>query len=576
MKFTNLKVSSRLGLGFGLVLSLLLVLVAVGALRLNSLNKNLIDISEDRIPKLELSNAWIYELLETARHTRNILIMDDDASKKKEFDAITENKRLRKEYMEHLDKEIRSQAGRDAFNLIVESRAAYVPLEDEFLKLAATGDMEGAKAQLLQKMRPAQLAYIAAIKKFIEFEGKIVGQKTSEAKTEYLDGLTAIMAVGIVAILLGVAATIVITRSLVRQLGGEPNQAVAAANAIAAGDLTVDIQLRHGDNDSLMYAIKSMRSNLADIVTQVRSGTDTIATASSQIASGNMDLSARTERQAGALEETASSMEELTSTIKHNSEHARQANQLAISASDVAIQGGQVVSQVVDTMASINDSSKKIVDIIAVIDGIAFQTNILALNAAVEAARAGEQGRGFAVVATEVRNLAQRSAAAAKEIKGLIGDSVEKVAAGSKLVDQAGKTMEEIVVSVKRVTDVMTEISAATHEQEAGINQINQAVADMDNVTQQNAALVEEAAAASQSMQEQAGSLADVVSVFKLTTRAAQYLPPKSRVSQMQAINNPVPEVATKPQRAQLKAVRAAAPRKVANSTVTEGVWEEF
>ena len=309
--------------------------------------------------------------------------------------------------------------------------------------------------------------------------------------------------------------------------------------AIGRGDLSQPLLSERRDEIGVIIrSVEFMRNSLMGIVGQVRSGTDTIATASGQIAAGNQDLSSRTEEQASSLEETAASMEELTSTVKQNSDNARQANQLAVSASSVAVKGGSVVAQVVDTMGVINTSSKKIVDIIGVIDGIAFQTNILALNAAVEAARAGEQGRGFAVVAAEVRNLAQRSAAAAKEIKTLIGDSVDKVEEGSKQVAEAGKTMDEIVGSVKRVTDIMAEIEAASREQTAGIEQINQAITQMDQVTQQNAALVEEAAAAAASLQEQASGLSQVVSIFKLgneqaaTQRTEAFIKPRAAPQQ--------------------------------------------
>jgi methyl-accepting chemotaxis protein len=310
--------------------------------------------------------------------------------------------------------------------------------------------------------------------------------------------------------------------AIIRSITQPMSDAVKVAKTVSAGDLTSRITVRTQDETGdLLDALKEMNGSLVKIVSEVRAATDTMATASSQIAAGNMDLSSRTESQAGALEETASSMEELTTAVKQNADNARQANQLAQSASQVAVKGGAVVSQVVETMGSINTSSQKIVDIIGVIDSIAFQTNILALNAAVEAARAGEQGRGFAVVASEVRNLAQRSAGAAKEIKALIDDSVDRVNRGAELVNQAGATMEEIVAGIRRVTDIMGEITAASEEQTAGIEQVNRAISQMDETTQQNAALVEQAAAAAQSLQEQSGRLSQLVSVFKLDVHGA-------------------------------------------------------
>ncbi|KQP22665.1 hypothetical protein ASF43_01760 [Pseudorhodoferax sp. Leaf267] len=312
------------------------------------------------------------------------------------------------------------------------------------------------------------------------------------------------------------AIGVAIARRLLRQLGGEPGEAMRISERIAQGDLSVDIALKPGDNGSMLHAMQTMRDSIANIVGEVRAGTASIATASHEIAAGNNDLSARTEQQASALEQTAASMEELTGAVRQNAEHARQANELAATASEVAARGGAVVNQVIATMGAVNTSSRKIVDIISVIDGIAFQTNILALNAAVEAARAGEQGRGFAVVASEVRGLAQRSAAAAKEIKQLIDASVGSVEQGTQLVDEAGKTMAEVVASVAEVTRIIGDIASGSHQQSSDIEQINQAIAGMDQTTQQNAALVEEAASAAESLNHQAARLEQLVSVFKL------------------------------------------------------------
>jgi methyl-accepting chemotaxis protein len=354
------------------------------------------------------------------------------------------------------------------------------------------------------------------LKSMVAHSKDLARGSAEHAEETYQTSRLIMVVLALAGIAVSVGLGVVIARLLGRQLGGEPSYAADVVSRIASGDLTLAVDADAAHDGSLLHSIKQMQAQLTSIVGKIKDSSDTIATASGQIAAGNQDLSSRTEEQASSLEETAASMEELTSTVKQNADNARQANQLAVSASEVAVKGGTVVSQVVDTMGSINASSKKIVDIIGVIDGIAFQTNILALNAAVEAARAGEQGRGFAVVASEVRSLAQRSAAAAKEIKTLIGDSVEKVAEGSKQVAEAGRTMEEIVGSVKRVTDIMGEITAASQEQTSGIEQINQAITQMDQVTQQNAALVEEASAAAQSLQEQAGSLSEVVGVFRL------------------------------------------------------------
>ncbi|EJM95645.1 methyl-accepting chemotaxis protein [Herbaspirillum sp. YR522] len=374
---------------------------------------------------------------------------------------------------------------------------------------------EGTRPNTVEKVQK-----LYAVVKFAPWDWTVgFGAYIDDINTAFYRNALILLVLGgaMMAIIAAIAAYML--RSIIGQLGGEPSDAAAIVERIAQGDLATPITLRARDQHSLLHSIKTMRDSLSGIVSGVRTGTDTIATGSQQIASGNLDLSSRTEEQASALEETASSMEELTSIVRQNADNARQANQLAASASAVAGNGGEVIGRVIHTMTEINDASRRIADIIGVIDSIAFQTNILALNAAVEAARAGEQGRGFAVVASEVRSLAQRSATAAHEIKALIGNSVDKVNAGTQLVEQAGSTMREIVDSVRHVTDVVAEISAASSEQSAGIEEVNRAITQMDGVTQQNAALVEQAAAAAASMQDQAAKLAQLVSVFALDQR---------------------------------------------------------
>jgi methyl-accepting chemotaxis protein I, serine sensor receptor len=453
----------------------------------------------------------------------------------------------------------------------MQSEKPYVESRDRTMQLASAGDFEAARENAMNDAGPKFNVLHKNVFDLVNLQGRVAGEEYAEAQNNFNN----IFMVTIVAVVLGVILAIVIGIMLIRAIVGPLNDAIGVANAVASGDLTSRINVTStNETGRLLQALKQMNDNLIDLVGKVRSGTDSITTASGEIASGNSDLSQRTEEQASSLEETASSMEELTSTVKQNADNARQANQLAAGASEVAVKGGAVVGQVVQTMSSINESSKKIVDIISVIDGIAFQTNILALNAAVEAARAGEQGRGFAVVATEVRTLAQRSAAAAKEIKELISDSVNKVEDGTRLVDEAGATMDEIVSAVKRVTDIMAEISAASQEQSSGIEQVNQAVTQMDEVTQQNAALVEEASAAAESMQDQAQALTQAVTVFRLTGGMAPS--PVKRSNRSTA-------VAKLPNRGPAKKAAAtvdnvepieAKPRKVASGGGDD--WEEF
>ncbi|MHB1176180.1 MAG: methyl-accepting chemotaxis protein [Sulfuriferula sp.] len=519
MLLTNLKIGVRLSIGFGLMLALLLFIAIEGISEMDAIQGSLEGIVNVNNRELALTNTVGSKVRDIASYTRNTVLLTDQADLDKERSKIEVARAQSTEAEALLEKMLNELPGateveKEQILKIKGLQDSAMPLIDQVLALGAQGKKSEAVTVLLTQAEPATRNWLAEIEKLLDIEKQINEQTRKEAASSFAYIHKVMLGLTGLALLLGGLAAWLITRSITRPI----NRAVQIAQTVAGGDLTSQIEVTSKDETGqLLQALKDMNDSLSRIVGQVRTGTDTIATASSQIAAGNLDLSSRTEEQASSLEETASSMEELTSTVKQNADNARQANQLAATASDIAVKGGSVVSQVVDTMNGINTSSKKIADIIGVIDGIAFQTNILALNAAVEAARAGEQGRGFAVVASEVRNLAQRSASAAKEIKSLIEDSVDQVQVGTKLVDQAGATMTEILESVKRVTDIMGEITAASQEQTSGIEQINQAVSQMDEVTQQNAALVEEAAAASESLHDQASNLAQVVSIFKLS-----------------------------------------------------------
>ncbi|MES2105159.1 MAG: methyl-accepting chemotaxis protein [Pseudomonadota bacterium] len=582
MSIGSMRVSTRLSLGFGLVLVLLFAVILLCLARMAQIQGRMEEIANVNNVQSRLASTMYLTITERALALRNLILLSDDAEIQIEIGRIKAQAKKYAEAEDKLDKMLATDgnAGTEEkalFNSIKEQAKLAEPFISKGAELGLQKKSDDAYKLLRFEFRPVQKKWWDMLNEFLGMEEKQNSQAILDAEKSYDSARISMFVFGAIALLAGAVASVLITRSLLKQLGGEPQYAADIAGQIAAGDLSVDVKVAANDKTSLLHAMKEMRDSLANIVGQVRTGTDTIATASSQIASGNLDLSSRTEEQAGSLEETASSMEELTSTVKQNADNARQANQLAVTASEVAVKGGTVVAEVIGTMGSINDSSKKIVDIIGVIDGIAFQTNILALNAAVEAARAGEQGRGFAVVATEVRNLAQRSAQAAKEIKTLINDSVQQVDVGARLVDQAGATMQEIVASIKHVTDIMNEILSATQEQTSGIEQINEAIMQMDDMTQQNAALVEEAAAAAGSLQNQANSLAEVVSTFRLSGVQAVY---PTRAAGLTGARSPARENILP----LAKKAKAAAPnpglkqiRRVANAKPsTDQDWEEF
>ena len=579
-----MKVGTRLALGFALLLVMLALIIGLNSVNMARMNDSMSSIINVNNPEIALASEMTESVYARAVAVRNLGLMNDPAQMRPEMQLITkENEDFAKASaeLERMFNEIavtKPEEKAMLANIKTLAAAAAAPMK-KAAELGFANQQEETTKALLEEVVPTQTKLIAALQEFNAFEEALNVQSAADAAQSYQNANRLNLALGLLAALIGVAAAAIITVSLVRKLGGEPDYAAQVAQRIADGDLATPVIVSAGDTTSMMASMRSMQERLATIVSEVRSGTETIAAASAQVAAGSQDLSARTEEQASSLEETASSMEELTSTVKQNADNARQANGLAASASEVASKGGAVIGQVVDTMSEINASATKIVDIISVIDGIAFQTNILALNAAVEAARAGEQGRGFAVVASEVRILAQRSASAAKEIKGLIGDSVSKVDTGSRLVNEAGLTMSSIVDSVKRVTDIMQEISSASQEQTSGIEQINEAITQMDQVTQQNAALVEEAAAASESMQVQAAKLANIVSVFKVNPENGQ----GSSASASASASAPAPareRVAASPKAKQpTRQISAPVKPVVAKKTpapVGDGGWESF
>ncbi|WP_017454075.1 methyl-accepting chemotaxis protein [Herbaspirillum rubrisubalbicans] len=513
----NLKLGARLGLGFGLVLTLLAGITALAIASLSTLHQGTRQIVEDRYPQVLLANDVLLRISENASAMRNLLLLDDHQQLTEEVALIAKGEAAIGEDLSRLQARLSSEQGRKSFAEIQALRAAYQQGQQRFLQLASTGATMDAAQLLLGSLRQEQDRYIARLKSYIAVGSQMIERSGQQAADQYHQKTLIMLAIAMLAVAVGGSFAWWATRSVTRPV----RHAVEVAQQVADGNLCHQIQAGARDEiGQLLEALRQMNGSLTRIVFDVRSGAETIAAASSEIAGGNLDLSSRTEQQAGSLEETAAAMEELTSTVRQNADNAQQADRLAAEASAVAARSGEVVQQVVSTMHGISAASRRIVDIIGVIDGIAFQTNILtnilALNAAVEAARAGEQGRGFAVVASEVRSLAQRSATAAKEIKALIGDSVAQVDIGGRLVEQAGSTMQEVVGSVGRVSHIVGEISMATQQQRTGIEQVNQAITHMDETTQQNAALVEQAAAAAQSLQDQSQRLRELVGVFRL------------------------------------------------------------
>ncbi|WCM92825.1 methyl-accepting chemotaxis protein [Acidovorax sp. NCPPB 2350] len=518
----NMKLGTMLGIGFTTLIIFGLGLAFIGRLQLGSISDDINILTDDRIAKVLLVQEIKDNVNIVARGVRNLALLEDPQQMAVEMRRINDVTARNSDNLEKLKASIQSSDGRLLMEQLNRTRVPYVAAVDKAAQLGLKNENDAARDMLLKEVRPLQNAYFKALDDVSKYQQSQMADTGKAAQAQASSASTQMVLLAVVSAFIGALLAWAITRHIKGQLGGEPAYAAHIAQEVARGNLAVRVDLRSGDSSSVLAAMGAMRSSLAQVVSEVRHSSESIATGASQIATGNADLSQRTEEQASNLQQTAASMEEMNSTVKQNADTVRTASQLASSASATAARGGEVVGNVVRTMEDITASSRKIGDIIGVIDSIAFQTNILALNAAVEAARAGEQGRGFAVVASEVRTLAQRSATAAKEIKSLIDDSVTQVEAGSQLVGKAGATMGEIVDQARRVADLIAEIGAATHEQEQGISQVSDAVNQLDQVTQQNAALVEESAAAADSLNSQASRLVELVSVFQVDASASQ------------------------------------------------------
>ncbi len=511
---SNLRIAKRLAVAFGICVALLCVNSLMSASALSTINQSLKLITSDRYVKVQLVGDVKDEVNLQARIARNLLIFDKPEDRDRELQQMQDSRAKTGPTLKKLDDMVdNSGVGQQKLNDVYKHRDLFVAELDALLKLVRGNRLDEARTQLKDRMRSAQLEYLKVLEALSDHQESLMNDAVRDADELVKFSTLKIIALTVLATLAAVGFAWWVSRSITKPLA----QSVQVAEAVAQGDLGSRIVAGSRDETGqLMDALGRMNEQLSQIVTQVRESSESISTGTGQLASGNADLSQRTEEQASNLEETAATMEELTATVKQNAETARAATEMATSAMDVAERGGEVVGQVVQTMERISEASRRIADIIGVIDGIAFQTNILALNAAVEAARAGEQGRGFAVVAGEVRLLAQRSAEAAKEIKSLISASVETVDAGSQLVADAGRTMTDVVQQVRQVNTLIGEISAASREQSTGIDQVGDAVMQLDQVTQQNAALVEEAAAAAESLRQQARRLTELVATFKL------------------------------------------------------------